>query len=459
MKPTNEQQTAIDLVALNPDDDLKIEAFAGAGKTTTLNGIAKARTGRGLYLAFNRAIKDEATAKFPGSVQCKTAHGLAYGPVGSKYRDRLKGRITPRLLEERYNLQTVGKVGPRGVAILALRTIAQFCQSGDGELMLPHFPTAATKDPEVLNAVSEVAKRLWQDMVNLNSDLPVTHDFYLKKWAMTGPRIGADYILFDEAQDANGVMLSIVMPQAAQKIFVGDRYQQIYSWRGAINAMQVIPTARSCQITQSFRFGTPIAEVANDILNGFLNAGVDIKGYDVIPSRIDEIDGHPDAYLFRTNGALIGRLVDLLDADRSPVVAVTSGTRDLITLMDGAEQLKDGQRCYLPELAAFETWAELCEYAESEIGGDLAPLVKLMDRDVREIRRALERTQYVREQDAEVTLSTAHKSKGREWGSVKLANDFQEPDEDNTEEANLLYVAATRARNVLDISDCSVLTD
>jgi hypothetical protein len=36
--------------------DLKIKAFAGSGKTSTLVAIAKELQGRGLYLAYNKAI-------------------------------------------------------------------------------------------------------------------------------------------------------------------------------------------------------------------------------------------------------------------------------------------------------------------------------------------------------------------------------------------------------------------
>ena len=49
-----------------------------------------------------------------------------------------------------------------------------------------------------------------------------------------------------------------------------------YSWRGAVNAMQVLDTDHACQISQSFRFGQPIADVANAVLNNQLGANVAI---------------------------------------------------------------------------------------------------------------------------------------------------------------------------------------
>ena len=63
----------------------------------------------------------------------------------------------------------------------------------------------------------------------------------------------------------------------------------------------------------------------------------------------------------------------------------------------------------------------------------------------------------VDEKYADVIVSTAHKSKGREWSSVKIATDFREPvNEDGTPsdpikaECNLAYVSVTRAKNQLD---------
>src|SRR5207245_1122854 len=73
------------------------------------------------------------------------------------------------------------------------------------------------------------------------------------------------------------------------------------------------------------------------------------------------------------------------------------------------------------------------------------------------------------EDSAQVTVSTAHRAKGREWSSVRIADDFTGPDdlderdEDGTplpgpvnlDEARLAYVAVTRARSQLDIGGLS----
>lgn len=74
-KPTNEQATAHD--AFLQGKSLKINAFAGSGKTSTLQLLANATGLRGQYLAFNRNIVGDAREKFPDTVDCSTSHSLA----------------------------------------------------------------------------------------------------------------------------------------------------------------------------------------------------------------------------------------------------------------------------------------------------------------------------------------------------------------------------------------------
>lgn len=57
--------------------DLKIKAFAGSGKTSTLVAIARELSGKGLYLAYNKAIQIDAARKFPSHVDCKKAHSMS----------------------------------------------------------------------------------------------------------------------------------------------------------------------------------------------------------------------------------------------------------------------------------------------------------------------------------------------------------------------------------------------
>ena len=66
--------------------NIKINAFAGTGKTTTLKLIANEyHEKKILYLAFNSAIKNEASSIFPNNTNVKTTHGLAFAAIKKNY--------------------------------------------------------------------------------------------------------------------------------------------------------------------------------------------------------------------------------------------------------------------------------------------------------------------------------------------------------------------------------------
>ncbi|MFF8259173.1 hypothetical protein [Streptomyces virginiae] len=85
--PTDEQQRAIETKQAGAH--FALQAGAGTGKTTTLAMLARSDRGRGMFLAFNRPVVDDAARKFPPHVRCLTGHSLAMREVGALYRARL----------------------------------------------------------------------------------------------------------------------------------------------------------------------------------------------------------------------------------------------------------------------------------------------------------------------------------------------------------------------------------
>ncbi len=63
MNPTDEQTAAAD--AFHAGQHLALQAGAGTGKTTTLALLARTTKRRGRYLAYNRAIAQDARSRFP----------------------------------------------------------------------------------------------------------------------------------------------------------------------------------------------------------------------------------------------------------------------------------------------------------------------------------------------------------------------------------------------------------
>jgi hypothetical protein len=474
--PTDEQSNAATLARTG--SDLVIEALAGTGKTSTLRYIADVLDDRSIqYVAFNKAIVAEATQKFPGNVRCNTAHSLAYRAVGWRYKTRLNGermrsdQMARTLGADEMVVTVEGvskRLAPGFLAGKARQLVDVFARSADVELADFHMPTIEGIDVPTIGEdgqtrhrgpnnravakyVLTLAERYWQDVLSERGRLPFSPNFYMKIWHLEGPHIDSEVIMYDEGQDANGCMLAIVEAQSAhaQLIFVGDSYQQIYGWNGAVNSLALAPSDLRAWLTQSFRFGPAIAAVANRAL-GDLGAPVEVRGTESIPSTVGPV-AEPDVILTRTNACAVSTALRLLRDGRK--VAIVGGADEVIDFAKGAEALMEGRRSWHRDLTCFDTWGEVQHYVEFDaLGGDLKLMVDLVDEfGVDAIVDGL--GACIPERYADVVLSTAHKAKGREWSSVRIADDFPDPAvrPPADEEVRLLYVAVTRAMHRLDI--------
>jgi len=151
-------------------------------------------------------------------------------------------------------------------------------------------------------------KALWDAMCHKNAGLPLGHDGYLKLWALSQPTARVDYILVDEAQDLNPVLLGVLKRMDCPVVYVGDPYQQIYEWRGAVNAMAQVAAPHHVLLSQSYRFGPAIAAAATAILRS-LGAKHPVRGLDAIQSHLAVV--HPQVILSRTNAGVIGKCFEV----------------------------------------------------------------------------------------------------------------------------------------------------
>lgn len=465
--PLTEQQQAI-IDAAHEGKSVVAEALAGTGKTSTLTELARSFVRRpGLYLAFNKSVQLEAERKFPDWINVTTAHGLAYRAIGQQYGHRLPGnkaasrmgaQAMARIMKVKPAQLDSGTLNPVVVTKMAQATVNAFMKTSDPHIRALHIPSRILAlHPLVAEAVLPVAAKIWDDLRSLEGKFRFTHDVYLKLWQLTNPRLPVDYLMFDEAQDADPVIASIVAAQPCQKIYVGDRNQAIYGWRGAIDAMSKIEGATRLPLTKSFRFGPAIAEAANAWLD-LLGSEHKVIGHDPIQSRVAEVEV-PRAILCRGNGTALGWILKF-HADGTPVALAPGDNKagkELERFAWAARDLMNGEGTDHPDLVGFSDWAQLVKYVdEEEDTADLKRLVNIVNRigpsGVIDAVRGL-----VTEGRARVTVSTAHKAKGLEWDSVRVADDFVPKEDADTgepivEPADLMlnYVTVTRAKLMLD---------
>lgn len=465
-----EEQRAICRAArdISAGFSLKVQAFAGTGKTTTLAAVAESLPHvKFLYLVFNRAAAEGAEQRMPPNVTVRTAHAVAFRKVGHVYKSRLAPSIWawfPYLKEKMPRaLESVVRLGrdSTSAGALIIRTVEQFLRTTDVEVVPKHAPYWC--DDKVAGAISYAAEALWHNICKRQSSAPVTHDCYLKLFYLHGYELAPrDWtIMLDEAQDADPVIVALVERHKGARMIVGDKYQQLYQWRGAINALTNINAdGPELSLTQTFRFGPGAAQWANRVLAVLgekLRIAPASHGTNV---TIEDSPVSINALLARTNVGTLEEAVRGLERRRK--VHVMGGASALIRLIRAAWDLYRG-KSGSGELAMFASWEELKAAAMGEKNGSLGDpalqvlvnLVQNRDRKVLTMCRQLEEC-VDSAVGAQITVSTVHKAKGLEWNRVFLSNDFNqfvERENDkpllNAEEAYVIYVALTRARDQL----------
>lgn len=460
MTPTPEQQAILDR---SPTGTVKVVAGAGCGKTSTLVSYGRRWPARALYLAFNRAIADEAGRKFPPLVETRTAHSFAHRALDV---GRRKAEVIPRYRHEHLRafdrmIHPVAGMSDWQVRAAILRTIDTFLIDGGSKIRPDHCDLAA-KSQRV--AVRKMTREIVKTLLKFDRhDLPITHDTYLKAFELWH-RIegGFGYLLLDEAQDLNPVLISIARKAALPTILVGDPYQSIYRFRGAVDAMDEFDAAE-LPLTLSWRFGPQVAELANRILR-----------YSSKPPR-HRLHGNPDretavlryggklqaragtAILARTNA----RLFESLALIEQPFHLV-GGIADLQRQLSSALALRQRRHHHVvdPGVARFTSWA-MFDHAADRGDGEARRLRDIVERHgdrLPDILTRLGTLHREREADAALIVSTAHKAKGREFDTVVVLDDFEDPAElaarrlkdakkatEADQQINLLYVACTRA--------------
>lgn len=503
--PTPEQ-AAIERAFNAPGNpNLKVIAKAGSGKTALARYLTHSTSRRGVYLAFGAKNAAEARAKFPSHMLVKTTHALAYAAIDvrSRWGHKLKNDSNKwplwRVIRELGIYEEDG-ISAEHCAYVALQGLRSFLYSADQELTLAHVcdrsknddyfanrlladyrrqqPMATQKAcefweetilPNRAKALRQhyhqrllgIAKDLWEAQISTTHPYPIEHDTYLKLWQLSQPIIpGIEYLIIDETQDSNPCVLDIVLRQPCQIVMIGDPAQGIYNFRRAINGLELLD-AQTLYLSLSFRFGQPIADVANAILRVAYPDLVPIQGNPQVLSTLGLIQSGRYALVARTNAGLFDEAVVL--ARHGKRFHVVGSLKDPIERARSVYHLwagNDPKKIRHPDIKPYDDWDTLKN--ESQYDADLARYVRLIaDKQdgVLGLCDLLEQAGEVRANQAEVVLTTVHKSKGLEYPQVRMAEDFsrlkigeQGQLSGPLEELHVLYVAATRAERQLEMN-------
>ncbi|XP_065408604.1 F-box DNA helicase 1 isoform X2 [Chrysemys picta bellii] len=451
IKLTHEQQRILNHTIL-PGQVVKIMAFAGTGKTSTLVKYAeKFPHLRFLYVAFNKAIVESGKSVFPPNVMCKTFHSLAYANVGKYYNE--KGKLNFSNLSP-YTISFILKHRMGQSLFVRAKTVTQtlesFFASPDEFILVEHTPIWCknTHGMRVLvceeekQIIIEEARRIWDNMKMLNGNTELnckmTSDGYLKLWQLKKPQLFAyDAIFVDEAQDCTPAILDIVLSQTCGIIFVGDPHQQIYTFRGAVNALFTVPHTHIFYLTQSFRFGPEIAYVGSTILdvckkirNKMLVGGNqegDVRG---------STNGKT-AFLSRGNLNVFENAVTITGGERPTKIHLLGGPKNF-----GLDKIHDIWKLLQPEEARVRLKLQIDDHfikkwvEKDGFQGLKNYAAKTEDREL-EVKITIVEKYNVRIPELVARIKNSHVS------NIAFADMSAE------DEWNLLYVAVTRAKKHL----------
>ncbi|QQR97553.1 MAG: ATP-dependent helicase [Sphingobacteriales bacterium] len=476
---------------INSSGNIKINAVAGSGKTTTVIEYAKTRTATSkiLYLAFNKSVKLEAAKKFANkglnNVKVETAHSLAYRHIvfQNNYIVRGQGYKTNEIAEL-LNLQgNEEKHTEYVIANHINKFIAYFCNSDKQKVQDLNYLDTVT-DPKAKIFVSSFYDYIVSQSRLLLSkmdkgEIEVTHEFYLKKFQLSNPKLPYDYILFDEGQDASPAMLDVFFKQPAIKVIVGDTHQQIYGWRFAVNSLEKADF-RTYNLSTSFRFSQDIANLAMEVLKFKKH----INEHQAIPiiGKGNNKEIKTKAVLARTNLGLLLKAIEYITEKKKVKHIYFEGNINSYTYADEGASLYDVLNLYNNKthlikdklIKAMKNLDELEDYIEKTEDVQLAIMVEIVREYGNKIPNIIKaiKEKHVDNDDkekAEMIFSTVHRCKGMEYDAIQLVNDFiseekleklkedKKAEEINAtklnEEINLLYVAVTRARNSIHIPE------
>lgn len=456
LKPTEEQE-AILTAARDSSTNLIINALAGTGKTSTLKLIERAvKTRPILYLAFNKKIADEATDEMLSTTVVRTFNSmghriwaasqgknLTFNPkkcvnLLRAFINEVPKRDQGPIWDSFWNVvsgcalaKSLGYV-PEGKFPTAKRLITQ----ADFHARLEELPDDLTAD--LIEAIlTRSISSAFEGNIDYNDQVYMPAVF-----GGTFPRF--PLVLVDETQDLNPVNHALLDKLAKQRLIaVGDRYQSIYAFRGAVQAgMETVTQKFKCEaydLSVSFRCPRTIVENARWRVPHF--KWIKEGGHVDTLTELDPSDLPEDAAVIcRNNAPLFGMAIRLLSNGRSVTVAGSDIGPKLIALMRklGPENLSRSQ-----VLGAIADWKAEKIDKGSTTAEDMAACMRVFAEQGSDLAQAIRYAEHVLKQTGSIQLMTGHKAKGLEFESVFHLDPFlcREDEQD----MNLRYVIQTRS--------------
>jgi DNA helicase II / ATP-dependent DNA helicase PcrA len=436
-------------------------ARAGSGKTSTLEEASKRLPGgaRATFVAFNKAIATELSARLPSSVECSTLHSAGFKALRRAWpRTQVDDRHVRKIIREDFAHLPRDWDIPKAVSLCKanLNRSTKFVDACIGEFDLS-APENGYQRREFCESTIEVLDSALEDSRHtgvIDFDdmiyLPIVEKLRLPQYS---------HVFVDETQDLNASQLEMVIRMRAPKgriVAVGDDRQAIYRFRGAdSNAVKRIVDATDAKILPlsiCYRCGRKVIEQAKRFVPDIEAAPGAPEGIvsEISEEKLPEKLLPGDFVLSRTNAPLLSLCFRLIADGKSAHVRGRDIGQGLETL------LRKSKTTTIRDLLAWvEKWSqkEIARRIENDQDIDVISdkrdcmvAIAAMADTIDELHGVI--SALFSDETGGITLSSTHKAKGLEADRVyMLASTYGKWP--GIEEDNLQYVAITRARKEL----------
>lgn len=412
-----------------PGNILVVQAYAGTGKSTTLEHFCKTHTDKSiLCMAFNTSVVKHLThiLKDSNHVTVQGFHKLAYrNDIDTA--DKLK----PVLFNNFENFTLTEAIKKR---------FDQYCYSR----------RQSTDDVDV-NFIFECMQ---------DGRVPYVHDAYLKEYQLSYPTLNYDVILIDEAQDCNDCMADIVMRQTnAYKVFFGDIYQNINAFRNENNNDIIQDLYESNNHTKkflsvSFRYGGTFGLIINEYLRSYLGSNKILNTVGTNDTNIQTFEYYTElpnhtTIVCRKNASTLKLMFHFLYNTDKTFRILKNKKIDFDEEIQINEDLyhlaaREVHNVKHPKLKRFDD--DLDAYLFFKANNKYKWLLRfdISNSNPRDCwKLAKERYDQL---NPDIIITNTHQSKGMEFDNVALCHDFQF----GTEELKrIFYTAVTRVKKTL----------
>lgn len=485
--PSPQQSAFFDFVE-NGQGSCVLEAVAGAGKTTTLIQALSRMNGNVLFMAFNKKIAEEISSKTAGkfpNVTVSTVHaaglnawkrfaGFRIQVSSDKCRDLYRQSFDHDPAMRQYESTVLSLVS--FAKQIALPVFSDINDNSKWSNLIDHFSLEVGESEEL---VIDLARSILLKSIALDAKIVDFDDMVLAPLVHKVKAPEYDWILIDEAQDTNAsrrALALLMLKRGGRLIAVGDSRQAIYGFTGAdSNALDLIASAVNAirlPLTVTYRCPKAIVTHARKWVSH-------IEAHESAPEGTVTIfkptKENPITSMVKPNDVILSRfnkhLIELVYKFIAEGIPAKIEGRDignnLKTLarrwkVKTAPALRDKLTNYMEkETSKFRALEQESKAVAIEDRCNcLLILISRVENSKNIVTDLCAEIDNIFENNVKngiVTLSSIHKSKGREWNRVfwlqvgpsKFARKAWEIEQED----NLNYVATTRAQKELILVD------